>query len=664
MKTDAAADHRPAGKRPRVVASNRSFPMERTVDVAVAGGSIRAVAAALEAAENGASVFLAAPRLFLGEETCGTLRLWKEKAEITPGPLVEKIFDESALTTPLKVKKVLAEALVSAGVDFVLGCLPCRIQLTEEGAVAGMILADRAGRQAVAAKAVIDATRHAALARSAGVELRTRGNDKLSARKVVLGGSEQSDVAPDHDFPSELQINGEHVQYHRYDLAFTRPEGSEDSWQEIDQLARDMTYRPGQLRSGESLLYVPPFRINGRVRGGGDYDFESDDLGPFRPPHPEGFYVLGPCADLPEPNAARLFEPTVAEILGRRVGRGSATHARASERGALHAGGPEKEESEVPGDLSESLNGFRPVGKPERAILSGAGSLPILDEAEVVVVGGGTAGAAAAIGALRAGSDVLVLEYQEEPGGLGTVGLIGRAYHGLDIGLAEEVPFPGPECNVEDKAEWLRREIRDGGGRLWTRVLAFGAWMDANRITGVAVATPRGCGVVMADCVIDATGNADIAAAAGAETMFGDASGDIAMQGAGLALRPPGRDYVNTDYLLVDESDVMDVTRAMIGRVTALEMDEDYDLIPMLQTRERRRLVGEHVMSYLDQIAGRTYPDSIVLSESDYDSHGYPSLDFFALLPHTAETRSANHPAPGGKAYTPYRCLLPRGLDN
>jgi hypothetical protein len=52
-----------------------------------------------------------------------------------------------------------------------------------------------------------------------------------------------------------------------------------------------------------------------------------------------------------------------------------------------------------------------------------------------------------------------------------------------------------------------------------------------------------------------------------------------------------------------------------------------------------------------------------VLSGSDYDSHGYPSEIFFALIPHTDKTLKANHPAPGGTCCTPYRCLLPRGLE-
>jgi hypothetical protein len=163
--------------------------------------------------------------------------------------------------------------------------------------------------------------------------------------------------------------------------------------------------------------------------------------------------------------------------------------------------------------------------------------------------------------------------------------------------------------------------------------------------------------------VIDATGNADVAAAAGAETIYGDTEeGRVAMQGAGLPEWPLGADYVNTDYLLVDESDAVDVWRALVGARGGTK-EGPFDVGPLLQTRERRRVVGEHVLRYLDQICGRTYPDSIVLSRSDYDSHGYPSDPYFALIPHTEESRKANHPAPGGSCYTPYRCLLPKGLD-
>jgi len=36
---------------------------------------------------------------------------------------------------------------------------------------------------------------------------------------------------------------------------------------------------------------------------------------------------------------------------------------------------------------------------------------------------------------------------------------------------------------------------------------------------------------------------------------------------------------------------------------------------------------------------------------------------YFALIPHDEKTRKANHPAPGGTCYTPYHCLLPKGLE-
>ncbi|UCE49704.1 MAG: FAD-dependent oxidoreductase, partial [Phycisphaerales bacterium] len=212
------------------------------------------------------------------------------------------------------------------------------------------------------------------------------------------------------------------------------------------------------------------------------------------------------------------------------------------------------------------------------------------------------------------------------------------------------------------KMEWYRKEIRNAGGRIWLRALGCGAYVDDNVVKGAVVVTPMGRGVILADVVIDATGNADIAVAAGTESMFGGDGTDIALQGTGLPMRGIGTTYVNTDYLLVDEADALDVWRAIVG-VRMRSSPASYDMGTFIQNRERRRVIGDHVLSYLDQIVGRTYPDSIVLSASDYDSHCYPSESYFAFIPHTEQTRKANHPAPGGTCYTPYRCLLPRGLE-
>jgi hypothetical protein len=59
-------------------------------------------------------------------------------------------------------------------------------------------------------------------------------------------------------------------------------------------------------------------------------------------------------------------------------------------------------------------------------------------------------------------------------------------------------------------------------------------------------------------------------------------------------------------------------------------------------------------MTLPDQINDRTYPDTISISYSNFDTHGY-TVDPYLLIEH-----------PGKKGVTvniPYRCLLPKGLD-
>ena len=77
-----------------VAESSRQIPVLHDVDVVVVGGSSGAVSAAVAAAENGARVFLAAPRPYLGEDICGTYRLWLEPDEEPMSPLAAAVFAE------------------------------------------------------------------------------------------------------------------------------------------------------------------------------------------------------------------------------------------------------------------------------------------------------------------------------------------------------------------------------------------------------------------------------------------------------------------------------------------------------------------------------------------------------------------------------------------
>ena len=62
------------------------------VDVVVAGGTSYGVAAAVEAARSGRSVFLVAPRAALGEDLAGTLRLLPADEATLPKELRERMY--------------------------------------------------------------------------------------------------------------------------------------------------------------------------------------------------------------------------------------------------------------------------------------------------------------------------------------------------------------------------------------------------------------------------------------------------------------------------------------------------------------------------------------------------------------------------------------------
>ncbi len=79
-------------------------------------------------------------------------------------------------------------------------------------------------------------------------------------------------------------------------------------------------------------------------------------------------------------------------------------------------------EAKERGEVRETLRGLRSVDRDHPSITMPALPIPILAQMDIVVVGGGTSGACAAIGAARQGARVLVIEYQEALGGVGTVG--------------------------------------------------------------------------------------------------------------------------------------------------------------------------------------------------------------------------------------------------
>ena len=625
--------------------SERKIPVVANVDVLVVGGTVGAVSAAISAAEQGAEVFLVESKTYLGEDLCATLRLKRHAANPDTHELESLIFGDSDQTSPMRVKGTLGKVLLEAGVQFVYGSFVTDLIWNEENDPAGVVIANRAGRQAVVAKTIIDASRHAFVCKTAGAGFEPFENDSIPFERVIV-------------LPGE---RGEKPVYKKQKLTLPMPDLGFESFARAEQLARKITYTEGQLRSSESLFFDPPNPVI-CTKNAEEWDLSSDRTGHFRPKGFGNLFVLSGYAAIPDRVMARELEPGIMASLGEEIGRKAAEVAAGLEPSKALAI-RSTEITRRSGDAKEVLRGLRSVAKiQDTTVISPETGIPVLGAYDVVVIGGGTSGAPAAISAARMGLKVLVVEYLEGLGGMGTLGLIGKPYHGRKVGFAAEVPFP--RDNIEPKMEWYRKELDQAGAEIWLGAIGCGAYVENNRVTGAIVATPQGRGVVKAKITIDATGNADVAIAAGAEYRYGDIEGGrLALQGTGFSSRPLTGNYYNSDYLLVDEADMLDTWRALVSVHMTKHEENQFDAVPVVQNRERRGILGDFTLNYLDQLAGRTYPDAIVYSASDYDSHSYPSSLYFALLPHDEVSKKMNHPAPGGSCYTPFRCLLPKGLN-
>jgi hypothetical protein len=448
-----------------------------------------------------------------------------------------------------------------------------------------------------------------------------------------------------------------------YTLEIAMKDDSFASFAKAEQIARDKTWDPAVEDASEMLFQVPPDPIKGGKSLSGAWPgAEQVDLDAFRPEGIERLFVLGGCADVSRGAAEQLLRPLELMQLGSRIGEAAASQAKSLPgsrnvrlRGELAA-------TVSLGDIQENLSGIRSQQGEVANVSADKRGVPVLGEYDVVVVGGGTGGAPAGIAAAQQGAKTLVLEYLHGLGGVGTMGYISKYYYGYIKGFTQEVDngvndfggYAKPRrggWNVEWKKEWYRSELRKAGADIWFGTLGCGACVVGQNVNGVVVATPEGRGVIRAKVVIDSTGNADIAASAGASCVYTDGT-NVAVQGAGLPPLRLGAGYTNTDWTFIDDGDVLDIWRSFV--VAKKKYKDAYDLGQLLDTRERRRIVGDFTMSPMDISTGRTYPDTIVISRSNFDTHGFTTHPVFTLRPPDREEMFVN---------VPYRCLLPKGLD-
>lgn len=179
-----------------------------------------------------------------------------------------------------------------------------------------------------------------------------------------------------------------------------------------------------------------------------------------------------------------------------------------------------------------------------------AQNLPIIYETDILVIGGGPAGVAAAVGAARQGEKTFLLERYGFLGGQATAGMSGAICGLFTSGkdkpikqlvngfagefyqllkdrkaITEPFPFGDTALSIHDPLVW--KEVADNllieaGVKILFHTLVTDVVIEKDHLVGVLIENKDGRSVIKAKRFIDATGDADICVKAGIPFTMGD----------------------------------------------------------------------------------------------------------------------------------------------
>lgn len=365
--------------------------------------------------------------------------------------------------------------------------------------------------------------------------------------------------------------------------------------------------------------------------------------------------------------------------------------------------------------------------------------LPVIAKFDVLVCGGGAAGVAAAVSAARNGATVLAVERDATLGGTGPRSFV-TEYHQAFFtgGIMKEVierlrGSGGADPDLEDghfavpfDPEILKfvlsEMFEESGAELLTHSWVTDAIVEDGAVKGVVVENKSGRQVILADVIIDCTGDADVAARAGAPMqeynppqpmvmLFqiggvdysksqdrtgrtelvkaakadGRLSEDVYLDnfsnfGIAPSTRDAGMGYIyGIRILRRDPYDADDLTDAevrtrlgvrefmpFLRTVPGFENAYLIKAAPMIGVRDSRRILGDYTLTREDIIEG-------IFHSTDIFKRYHRLPDTMGFVRHPTDgsetTQSFRDQLATARMVTsvfgvPYGCLVPQGVEN
>ena len=635
--------------------------IENLYDIAVIGGGLCGLASAIKAAWNGKKVLIVERRPALGWESTWAFQLDFDGASST---VARRITDELSKAGGLRQNRADAPILEmtldrlaeEAGVSVLLYSYPVRL-IFEDDVAFGVVIGNKSGEQIVKAKVIVDATEEALLWRQTDIKVRSSLSIPPAKQTIFFNHAEGGIELP-------LDLNGgvtvrpsvwENEVCVEFEIEKSDPLVARRMIPDILERVREIPQLKDALvtHAGNEPFPVAPM-----------VHLESTGV-----EHPElrNFFGAGIWALTAENT------PTGRLALGEKVGEIAS-------------------ECEGVGEFPPEMMTGSFIGQPE--VMS-----------DVLVVGGGTGGAIAAIAAGREGVKTMLIEASPSLGGIGTGGAIHSYYHGINGGIQDEVDERVKGLTPLFVGKWgvrgfhpgvkklvLQQMVEEAGvdillNTVFTGVLCKGGRVQRQAETGTSIALSgkeekrnellsviavgtEGLANYGAKVFIDSTGDGDVAVMSGAPFIIGRESDNLPhafSQSSGRLDKDGNLIHNNFDAGYVDPSDVEDLTRGRRLGLNQYWLEKFTDnnrllyLAPIIGLRQGIQIIGEYQLTLADEIAGRRFEDTISFTMAHYDNHCHDyenESDEAALWVWALGNWSKRI-----GCEVPYRCMLPKNVD-